>query len=94
MGDIGTVLVSTDSETWSVPTGLPPTATQNLNDVSFGSRFIGVGTGSTVITSTTDAAGELQWQVTNGNSGDLFATAYGLGANVAVGSAGANSYSF
>ncbi len=95
VGDAGTVLESTDAETWSVPGGLPPTATQNLNDVYFGSRFVAVGAGSTIVTSTTDSAGTLSWQkVTNGNTGDLFATAYGLGANVAVGSAETYSYSW
>ena len=94
VGDAGTILLSDDSEKWNVPTNLPPAVTQNLYDINFGSRFIAVGAGGVVTTSTTDANGDLEWQSTATGTSDLFATTFGLGANVAVGSAGANSYSW
>lgn len=94
VGDAGTILLSDDSEIWTAPTNLPPAVTQNLYDIHFGSRFIAVGAGGVVTTSTTDANGILQWQSTATGTSDLFATAFGLGANVAMGSASANSYSW
>lgn len=94
VGDAGTILSSDDGETWIAPTNLPPAVTQNLYDIYFGSRFIAVGAGGVITTSTTDTNGDLQWQSTATGTSDLFATAFGLGANVAVGSAGANSYSW
>ncbi len=96
VGDAGTILTSSDSITWeeSVPPSLPPTVTQNLYDVYFGSRFIAVGAGGVVVTSTADSTTTLQWQATTSGTNDLFATVFALGANVAVGAAGTNNYSW
>lgn len=94
VGDGGTIITSTDSEAWSAPTSLSPAPTQNLYDIYFGSRFIAVGAGGIVVPFSVSAAGDLTWGVTASGTSDLFATAFGLGANVAVGSAGANNYSW
>ena len=93
VGDAGTILISSDSITWTAPPSLPPTVTQNLYDVYFGSRFIAVGAGGVVVTSTADSATSLQWQATTSGTNDLFATVFALGANVAVGAAGTKNYS-
>ncbi len=94
VGDAGTILTSSDSSNWRPPTIPPPTVTQNLYDVYFGSRFIAVGAGGTVVTSTADSPTNLQWQPTTSGTNDLFATVFALGANVAVGVAGTNNYSW
>ncbi len=94
VGDAGTILTSSDSSTWLPPAIPPPTVTQNLYDVYFGSRFIAVGAAGTVVTSAADTTTTLQWQPTTSGTTDLFATVFALGANVAVGAAGTNNYSW
>jgi photosystem II stability/assembly factor-like uncharacterized protein len=88
VGDGGTVLTSTDANTWTV---VPAFTTKNLRGVIFGGRFVAVGEDGAIFTSSDG----LTWETrSSGTTADLNAVAREVAGYTAVGEAGTNVSTF
>ena len=95
VGDAGTILTSVDGTVWNPIT--PPPLSQDLRNITFGSRFVAVGQGGMVVYSD-DAINNWSLSSVPGSppgspAPDLAAITYAPAMYLAVGASGANAVS-